>query len=150
MATVPAPRSPPHPGKSLSVLATWKSHRPIAQAELVFNGQVVADETYPDGSRDGRLEIDLPASSDGWISARLSGAHRDSFHQPVFAHTSPIYVRTGVPSPERADAARLFSEGIDRDLDRIRLKGRFYNDSQRREIEDLYRQGRQVYLDMLK
>ena len=138
------------PGKSLSVLATWKSHRPIAQAELVFNGRVVAGETYPDGSRDGRLEIDLPASSDGWIAARLSGAHRDSFHQPVFAHTSPIYVRTGVPSPERAAAARLFSDGIDRDLDRIRLKGRFYNDSQRREIEDLYRQGQRVYLDMLK
>ena len=29
------------------------------------------------------------------------------------------------------------------------MRGRFYNDSQRREIEDLYRQGQQVYLDML-
>ena len=138
------------PGGTLSVFATWQSHRPITQAEIIFNGNVVAGETYPDGSKDGRLEIDLPVSSDGWIAARLAGAHRDSFHQPVFAHTSPVYVQSGVASPERADAARQFADGIDRDLDRIRIKGRFYNDTQRREIEDLYRQGQQVYLDMFK
>ena len=129
-------------------MATWQSHRPVSGLSLVFNGRVVASEVYHDGSKDGRLEIDLPVSSDGWIAARLSGAHRDSFHQPLFAHTSPIYVETGRVSPERAAAARLFADGIDRDLDRIRTRGRFYNDSQRREIEDLYRQGQQVYLDM--
>ena len=138
------------PGGTLSVLATWQSHRPIAQAEIVFNGRIVGHESYPDGSTNGRLEIDLPVSTDGWIAARLAGAHRDSFHQPVFAHTSPVYVHAGVASSERADSARQFADGIDRDLDRIRVRGRFYNDSQRLEIEDLYRQGQQVYLDMLR
>ena len=137
------------PGGTLSVTATWQSHRPIARSEIIFNGHVVAGEVYPDGSTNGRLDVDLPVSSDGWIAARLAGAHRDSFHQPVFAHTSPVYVQSGVPSIERSDAARQFADGIDRDLDRIRVRGRFYNDSQRREIEDLYRQGQQVYLDML-
>ena len=61
-----------------------------------------------------------------------------------------MYVHAGVASSERADSARQFADGIDRDLDRIRVRGRFYNDSQRLEIEDLYRQGQQVYLDMLR
>ena len=49
------------PGERLSVLATWQSHRPVAQAELVLNGRVIASETYPDGSQDGRLEVELPS-----------------------------------------------------------------------------------------
>ena len=137
------------PGERLSTLISWQSHYPISQAEVVFNGRVVAGEAYPEGSRDGRLEVDLPALSDGWIAARLSGAARDSFDQPIFAHTSPVYVQTGAASAERTAAARLFADGIDRDIDRIRVKGKFYNDGQRREIEDLFRQGRQIYLDML-
>ena len=57
-------------------------------------------------------------------SPRVSrAAHRDSFHQPLFAHTSPIYVETGKASPERAAAARLFADGIDRDLGSHPYKG---------------------------
>ena len=137
-------------GGKLSVQADWMSHYPVTRADVLFNGRVVAGETYPGGSRHGRIEADLPVTSDGWIAARLSGAARDSFDQPVFAHTSPVYVETGAPSAERAESARMFADGIDRDIDRIMTRGRFYNDVQRREIVDLFRQGRQVYLDMLE
>ena len=138
------------PDGQLSVLATWQSHYPIHRAELVFNGGVVAQRVYPEGSTDGRLEVDLPATTDGWIAARLSGTVRDSFDQPVFAHTSPVYVKTGMPSLEQAVAARRFADGIERDIERIRIRGKFYNDGQRREIEDLFRQGRDEFLDKLR
>ena len=138
------------PGEHVSVLATWQSHYPINRAEVVFNGLVLAAEVHPDGSREGRVEVDLPIASDGWIAARLSSTTRDSFAQPIFAHTSPVYVRTGLSSPERANAARTFSDGIDRDIERIRARGKFYSDAQRLEIEDLFRQGGQVYQNMLR
>ena len=138
------------PGEKLSTLVTWKSHYPVARADVVFNGRVVAGESFPQGSREGRLELDVAVPSDGWIAARLSGSVRDSFDQPVFAHTSPVYVVAGSPAPERAEAARGFNDGIDRDLERVRTRGRFYNDGQRREIEELFREGQQIYRTMLQ
>ena len=136
-------------GGQLSVRASWESHYPITRAEVMFNGRVATGKDYAEGSREGLIEVDLPAGSDGWIAARLSSTARDSFDQPVFAHTSPIYVRTGSASPEQAVAATAFANRIDTDLERIRVRGKFYSDDQRREIEDLFRQGQQVYRDLL-
>ena len=136
-------------GEMLSTLVTWKSHYPINRAEVVRNGVVVADESFPEGSVDGHLEADVAAESDGWVAARLSGATRDSFFQPIFAHTSPIYVKTGQDSPERREAARGFDDAIERSLEWVRTRGKYYTDIQRREVADLFRQGQQVYKDML-
>ena len=138
------------PGERLPTLVTWKSHYPVNRVEVVRNGVVVADESFPEGSVDGRLEADVAAESDGWVAARLSGAARDSFFQPVFAHTSPIYLETGKDSPERREAARGFDDAIERSLEWVRTKGKYYTDAQRREVEDLFRQGQQVYKAMLE
>ena len=139
-----------HPDKPLSTLVTWTSHSPVSRVEVLFNGRVVAGESFPDGSKGGELKADVPADSDGWIAARTRSDVRDSYHQPIFAHTSPVYVKTGVDSPERGEAARLFDASIERDLEFARTRGKFYTDGQRREIVDLFRQGQQVYKDMLK
>ena len=138
------------PEDALLAVATWKSHYPISRAELLFNGMVVAEESFPAGSTEGRLETDISIRSDGWTAARLSSSTRDSFFQPVFAHTSPVYVRAGVPSPERKDAAAWLDESIERSLEWVRTKGKFYNDSQRREVADLFREGQKVYRAMLE
>ena len=138
------------PGQRLSTLVNWKSHYPITRAEILFNGNVVASDSMPDGSVDGHLEAEVPVPCDGWIAARLSSEARDSFSHPVFAHTSPIYVKAGVDSPERRDAARFFDDSIERSLEWVRTKGKYYNDNQRREVSDLFRQGQQVYKAMLR
>ena len=96
------------------------------------------------------LQADVPADSDGWIAARLRSDVRDSYHQPIFAHTSPVYVKTGIDSTERSEAARGFDASIERDLEWVRTRGKFYNDKQRREIADLFREGQGVYRAMLK
>ena len=137
-------------GRRLSTLATWKSHYPITRVEVLFNGSVVAQERFPQGSTDGHLEADVAAASDGWIAARLSSDARDSYSQPVFAHTSPLYVKTGADGPEKRAAAQWFDDSIERSLDWVGAKGKFYNDDQRREVVDLFRQGQQVYRDMIK
>ena len=138
------------PGGRLPALVTWKSHYPVTRAEVLFNGRVVAHELMPGGSTEGRLETEVVAPSDGWIAARLSSNARDSFSQPVFAHTSPVYVKAGMDSPEQAEAARWFDSSIERSLEWVRTKGKYYNDDQRREVADLFREGQQVYKAMLR
>ena len=95
------------PGDNLSALVRWQSHYPINRAELIFNGNLVARQIFEQGSTEGHLEGDIAVPADGWVAARLSSDARDSFFQPVFAHTSPIYVKTGLVSQEKRNAARL-------------------------------------------
>ena len=138
------------PGQRLSTLVTWKSHYPVTRAEVLFNGNVVAQESFSRGSVQGHLETDVTVASDGWVAARLSSYARDSFSQPVFAHTSPVYVKAGADSPEKKAAALWFDDSIERSLEWVGTKGKFYTDAQRREVADLFRQGREVYRGMIK
>jgi hypothetical protein len=135
--------------RRLSTLVNWKSHYPISRVEVVSNGAVVAAESYPQGSTEGRLEADVVAESDGWVAARVSSEARDSYLQPIFAHTSPVYVRAGGDGPHKQDAARRFIAEIDASLELVNKKGKFYKDAQRREVVDLFRQGQEVYRAML-
>ena len=132
-------------GERLPTRVSWESHYPISRAEVIFNGRVAAGESFPDGCASGSLEADVPAGSDGWIAARLWSRARDSFAQPVFAHTSPVYVVTGQDGPEKRAASAYFDDAIERSIQWASSKGKFYTDSQRREVVDLFREGQQVY-----
>ncbi len=138
------------PGRPLPAVATWKSHYPINRVEVLFNGNVVAQESFPQGSKAGALGADVAVPSDGWIAARLSSYTRDSFSQPVYAHTSPVYVKAGMDAPEKKAAARWFDDSIERSLEWVRARGRFYTDKQRKEVVDLFREGQKVYRAMLR
>ena len=133
------------PGERLSALVRWQSHYPIKQVQLLYNGKAVAQEMFDEGSTGGQLESEVTVSSDGWLAARLSSDARDSFFQPVFAHTSPVYVKAGVDGPEKKAAAAWFDKTIEDSLEWVRARGRFYNDNQRQEILNLFREGQSVY-----
>jgi len=131
--------------EELAALVSWQSHYAVHRVELLFNGNVVASRSFEQGSHEGTIESDVPATADGWLAARLFSDARDSFAQPVFAHTSPIYVTVGRTGEEKIAAARWLDQSIERSLEWVNKKGRFYNDSQRAEVVDLFREGRQVF-----
>jgi hypothetical protein len=112
---------------------------------VVLNGAVVAAQSFEDGSTGGQFEADVSVTSDGWVAARAASDTRDSFAQPIFAHTSPVYLRTGVEGPEKKEAAGRFDDEIEQSLEWVRARGRFYTDVQRREVTDLFREGQKVY-----
>lgn len=56
-----------------------------------------------------------------------------------------IYLKTGLEGPEKIAAATYFDKAIDESLKWVGTKGKFYKDSQRREVVDLFREGQQVY-----
>jgi len=137
------------PEKPITAAASWKSHYPVNKVEILYNGNVVISREYVRGSTEGRLDVDFPATANGWMAARVSSYHRNSYFHPVYGHTSPIYVKTGVDGPEKREAAELFVKNIDLMIDWVKTRGKFYKDSQREEIVDLHLQGREVYRKML-
>lgn len=136
------------PGGSLTTTVNWSSHYTISRVEIVFNGNVVAEESFPFGSRNGSMEKEIEVFSDGWVVSRISSSSRDSYNQPIFAHTSPVYIKTGVDAPELQTSAQWFDEHIERSLEWVTKKGKFYTDVQRREVVDLFRRGQQVYKNL--
>ena len=115
---------------------------------LLRNGAVVHDQTVQNSQegQQGRATIGLDIPEDGWLAARLASNARDSFFQPLFAHTSPIYVRCGVPNRTTPDAAASFVRGLDGALEWVATQGRFRAEKQQREVAGLFREARDVYL----
>ncbi len=132
----------------LTVDVRWDSHYPVHTVEVIANGQAIGSRVFTAGSKSGEFTIETQADSDGWVAARLSSDARDSFAQPVFAHTSPVYVATGKAGPHKRAAGAAFDQAIDRSLEWVNVKGRFYSDAQRQEVVDLFKEGQQVYKDM--
>ncbi len=88
-------------GGTVEVVASAESAAPFESLQVVVGGKVVAEATEPAGTR--RLEIRerIRVPSDSWIALRAGGpgyfdARRTlcSFERGVFAHTSPIYLRS--------------------------------------------------------
>jgi hypothetical protein len=158
------------PGDSVEVTVSWSSHYAVESVEIVSGGVVAARRTFPasplppgegagegrgkakarrSSQTSGRITARVPVGSSGWVAARLGSTVRDSFAQPIWAHTSPVYIEAGNdPGPARRESARWFAETIDRSMEWVSAKGRFYTDAQRREVLDLFRQGQEVYRRM--
>jgi hypothetical protein len=138
-----------NPGDTLAVKINWESHYPVRKAEILVNGKNAATQTFQEVSTSGSLNADVIADSDSWIAARLFSADRDSFAQPLFAHTSPVYITVGRDGPHKSEAATTFVQAIDTSLEWVRKKGRFYTDTQRNEVIDLFREGQDQYRAMI-
>jgi len=100
--------------------------------------------------REGVWEIDVPSEQDGWLAARAYGEARDSFDQPVYAHTSPVYIGSGMPPSGVREAATFFQQAIDDAHVQIRDYARFTKDEQREEVLHLFAEGRKVYDTLLE
>lgn len=141
-----------HIKKNQSTLSqvTWNSHYSISKVEIILNGEIAGENFFPKGSCSGTFEAELKPGYDGWVAARVWSSERDSFAQPIFAHTSPIYIVTGLPCPRKSMAASYFNSQIENSLSWIGSKGKFYTDNQRLEIIDLYKEGQQIYKKLIK
>ena len=141
-ASLPSPGGRPRtvPGK-----ITWRSHYPLNRVELVHDGGVAQTLRLDDKRREGEWAFDLQIESDGWVAARAFGEARDSFAQPVYAHTSPVYVGSGLPGGTAPASAAFFLRSIDAAMDTVRQSWRFTRDSQREEVLHLFQEGRKVY-----
>ena len=138
-----------NPGDHVFVEINWESHYPVRKAEILVNGRSAATQIFREVSTSGSLKTDVIADSDSWIAARLFSADRDSFAQPMFAHTSPVYVTVGRDGLHKSEAASSFVDAIETSMEWVRKKGKFYTDTQRNEVIDLFREGQDRYREMI-
>ena len=141
-SSIPSPDGRPRtvPGR-----IAWRSHYPLCGIELVHDGTVVQTLPLDDGRREGEWTFDLRIASDGWVAARAFGEARDSFAQPVYAHTSPVYIGGGLPPGAAPRSAAFFVRSIDAAMEIVGRDWRFTRDAQRAEVLDLFNEGRKVY-----
>jgi hypothetical protein len=139
-----------HPGRQLDIKVRWLSHYPLHQIDIVQDGEAVVSETFPDGTMKGRLRRKLKVDGDSWIAARCSSDFRDSYFHPVYAHTSPVYVRTGRTGRKRAIAAQGFLDDLDRSLKWIGNQGRYEKPEHQEEVVDLFEQSKKKFGKLAK
>jgi hypothetical protein len=132
---------------SVAIQVEWRSHYPVTRIEVVRNGEVVARRDLAEGAdrREGTWRVDVDVPGHGWIAARAYGEARDSFLQPVYAHTSPVYVGDGPPPDRARESAAFFLKRLDESSEQIGRFGRFTRDEQRQEVLHLFREARKVY-----
>ncbi|MBN1400000.1 MAG: CehA/McbA family metallohydrolase [Anaerolineae bacterium] len=138
------------PGAPVSVWVAWESHYAVRRVEVIWNGRAIAAESYGPGVTRGTLETEWSVPSDGWLAARLGSTSRDSYFQPIYAHTGPVYVHAGRAPVERPAAAAQFEGAIERSLDWVAHQAKFRSAAQRQEIIQLFRQGQSVYSKLLR
>ncbi|MEZ4870264.1 MAG: CehA/McbA family metallohydrolase [Caldilineaceae bacterium] len=136
------------PGTQVTAQIEWQSHYAVQRVELIWNGQVIQAQHFPNGATTGRLAVDVPIPSDGWLAARVASQVRDSFWQPLYAHTSPVYVTTGLRPPERQAAATYFKQTIETALEWVHHQGKYQSAAQRNEVLALFKEGQAVYQQM--
>ena len=131
--------------ETVNGIIKWDSNFPVNDVQLIYNGEIIVSRNFQPGLKEGTIQFDLELEFEGWIAARLHSGSRDSFNQPVFAHTSPIYLKNGRYSDARKQSAKWFSDRIEDSKYWIGTKGKFYNNKQRREVMDLFNHAQAIY-----
>ena len=128
------------------VKASVLTQVPLDRVEVVVNGKPVISREAKDRTQ---IDIDEELTLDGssWIAARATGPwHRLILNDTeTFAHTSPVYVRSGSSRLVVAADAGFYEEWIEKLIAQVNSRGRFQNPDQRKEVIDLFRRAQEVY-----
>ena len=116
----------------------------------MFNGEVIQQRSIKNGSTKLNFNQKCEFSSDGWLIARCSSKIRDSFFQPIFAHTSPIYIKTGKKGNKVNISASRILEKIIEAEEWINTYGKFNTLIDKKKIQDLYAEGKDVFFQLTK
>ena len=128
---------------SLTVRARAVGRTDFSQIELVSAGQIIqstpsrAVENHFEAAIDTSVEVGQP----GWLAVRVNTQNRNALGNPIFAHTSAVYVDIGGKSVFNPRAAQALVDDMRAALDIIPEKAVFADDRQQDEVLDVYRQG---------
>lgn len=144
-----APGSTVTAREKVRVTARALSRIPFDRIEIVQDGHIVADQASIAG-REARLEREIDVEQGGWIAARISGGAKTYAGYPVFAHTSPVYLRYEGTPHRRAEAVGSFIDEIDSSMRTIRKSFRFDSDAQRALALGKFDDGKKSFARLLE
>lgn len=126
----------------LRIEATARGRLDFGHLELVQNGRAV--ESTParvvDGHFEAKLEVSATASEPGWLATRTTTTAKNEYGQPIFAHTSAVYVTVAGRTICREGDVRFLLSQVESARSAIAAKAQFDTDQQRRSVLELYEQ----------
>ena len=139
--------------KTVEVTARAIGRHDFGSLEIIQGGKVIKSEAARARAAGGfeatinghQQLLDAPA----WLAARIQpkAGVVNEMNQPLFGHTSPVYVRMngkGVFRPEVADGIRV---EIEESANRISKDGQFANDTERERVLQVYQSALQLLKD---
>ena len=144
-------RLPGRDAAPVRVEAEASSIFPMDTLDIIVNGKV-AFSTKPEDPYHVKISTTVPIERSGWVAARATGPEKldllmDSY---VYAHTSPVYVVKGDQVPRSPEDARYFVKWTERVLELLEESQAFDNPTQKEEVLQLWRRGRQVYAELAR
>lgn len=130
---------------TVSVTCAWHSSQPVDRLEIVRDGEVVVVIENHNQELSGRWTGRIDATEAGWVAARCWGRRRNSYGHPLWAHTSPVYLRSTQNPARLTSAATFFVEQIDAGRTWLTTRARFDNPQQRDRLVQLFVEGREIY-----
>jgi hypothetical protein len=130
----------------VSVKATARSRFPLAKAELVHNGKVIAAAKLTDDKLTATLDQEVTLDCGGWLAFRADGpGTADTATSGLNAHTNPVYVEANGVAPRSAEEARAFLKWIDQFEILLRTRNRFPTEKLRQQTQEQIEAARLVY-----
>ena len=132
------------------VKAAARSQFPLAKAEVVHNGRVVATAALSDDRLTAALDQELTLDRGGWVAFRASGPGTADTPTPALnAHTNPVYLEAGGVY-RSAEEARAFLKWIDRFELLLRTRDRFPTAKHRTQAQEQIDAAREVYARIIR
>src|SRR5262249_47376673 len=113
--------------KSVQIEAKVIGRHGYGHLELVHNGKVIKKllaQKQGDGFA-AEISMKVPVDTPSWFAARVSGTGQNELGQPLFAHTSPVYVDLEGRKCFSVDSAKTLLQMVEEAQDAIRLAGKF-------------------------
>ena len=130
----------------VSVKATARSRFPLAKAELVHNGKVIAAAKLADDGLTATLDQEVALDRGGWLAFRAVGPGTlDTATSSLNAHTNPVYVEANGVAPRFAAEARAFLKWIDQFEILLRTRNRFPTEKLRQQAQEQIEAARRIY-----
>lgn len=138
------------PGSQINIEYDIWSTVPFNRIELLCNGKVEwsMDTEQPKYETSGKETITI--YSDGWIALRVLGPSYQKFlmDREVFAHTNPIYIKTGCTSSSISEDADYFIRWCDFGINKIDSELFFDTSKQKSEVMNDWIQARNVFISL--
>jgi Tol biopolymer transport system component len=133
------------------VKATARSRFPLAKAELVHNGKVIAAAKLADDGLTATLDREVALDRGGWLAFRADGPGTgDTATTRLNAHTNPVYVEANGVAARSAQEARTFLKWIDQFEILLRTRNRFPAERLRQQAQEQIEAARRVYARIIR
>jgi hypothetical protein len=130
-----------------SVVASAFSQIPFDRLEIIMNGEIVGTGKARENGLSAEITLKKTVTQSVWVAARCLGPwHRELFYSnPVFAHTSPVYLSYGHTRIAKSESASLLL-GFLRKLEDWAQHEAYFKDSQQKtEVLSTIRAGMRYF-----